>query len=150
MAAGHDHNARRVLLTKQRHRRRTLKPVARAWGHLLDVAVGYGYRPWLAGIWLLTLTFLGTLAFSADSPDPAKQGEGAPFQPLVYTLDLLIPIGGLGQRTARYWSDDSLQWLAYRLIAFSWMLTTAVVAGVTRALQKNWRRWPGGRGGSES
>ncbi|MFI6877679.1 oxidoreductase [Streptomyces sp. NPDC050400] len=135
--AGHDHDARRVLLAKQRHRRRTRKPAARAWGHLLDVAVGYGYRPWLAGIWLLALTLLGTLAFSAGSPDPAKQGEGAPFQPLVYTLDLLIPIGGLGQRTAWYWPDDSLQWLAYLLIAFGWVLTTAVVAGVTRALQKS-------------
>lgn len=134
---GHDDDARRVLLAKQRHRRRTLSPPARAWGHLLDVAVGYGYRPWLAGIWLLVLTVLGTLAFSADSPTPVKPGEGAPFQPLVYTLDLLIPIGGLGQRTAWYWTHDSLQWLAYALIAFGWVLTTAVITGVTRTLQKS-------------
>lgn len=58
-----------------------------------------------------------------------------PFQPLVYTLDLLIP-GGLGQRTAWYWSNGSLQCLAYLLIAFGWVLTTAVNAGVTRILQK--------------
>ncbi|WSP86337.1 hypothetical protein OG289_47785 [Streptomyces sp. NBC_01235] len=51
--------------------------------------------------------------------------------------DLLIPIGGPGQRTARYWSNDSLQWVAYLLIAFGWVLTSAVIAGVTRALQKN-------------
>ncbi|MFI9341144.1 oxidoreductase [Streptomyces sp. NPDC052773] len=135
--AGHDDDARRVLLAKQRHRRRTLRPAARVWGHLLDVTVGYGYRPWLAGIWLLTLTLLGTLAFGTGSPTAVKRGEGAPFQPLVYTLDLLVPIGGLGQRTAWYWTDDGLQWLAYLLIAFGWMLTTAVVAGVTRTLQKN-------------
>lgn len=136
-AIGHDEDARRVLLAKQRHRRRSLSLPARAWGHLLDVTVGYGYRPWLAGIWLLVLTLLGSLAFGADSPRPVKPGEGAPFQPLVYTLDLLIPIGGLGQRTAWYWTDDSLQWLAYLLIALGWVLTTAVIAGVTRALQKN-------------
>ncbi|MEU2760893.1 oxidoreductase [Streptomyces sp. NPDC007027] len=135
--AGHDDDARRVLLTKQRHRRRTLSPAARVWGHLLDVTVGYGYRPWLAGVWLLALTLLGTLTFRAHSPTPVKQGEGAPFQPLVYTLDLLIPIGGLGQRTAWYWSNGSLQWLAYLLIAFGWVLTTAVIAGVTRTLQKS-------------
>ncbi|MFB6504528.1 MULTISPECIES: oxidoreductase [unclassified Streptomyces] len=134
---GHDDDARRVLLIKQRHRRRTLSLPARAWGHLLDVTVGYGYRPWLAGVWLLILTLLGTLAFRTESPTPVKQGEGAPFQPLVYTLDLLIPIGGLGQRTGWYWSNDFLQWLAYVLIAFGWMLTTAVIAGVTRTLQKN-------------
>ncbi|MEU8825456.1 oxidoreductase [Streptomyces sp. NPDC048636] len=135
--AGHDGDARRVLLAKQRHRRRTLHPAARVWGHLLDATVGYGYRPWLAGVWLLALTLLGTLSFGTHTPNPVKQGEGAPFQPLVYTLDLLIPIGGLGQRTAWYWSNGSLQWLAYLLIAFGWVLTTAVIAGVTRTLQKN-------------
>lgn len=135
--AGHDDDARRVLLAKQRHRRRALSPAARAWGHLLDVTVGYGYRPWLAGVWLLALTLLGALSFGTHSPNPVKQGEGAPFQPFVYTLDLLIPIGGLGQRAAWYWSNDSLQWLAYLLIAFGWVLTTALIAGVTRVLQKN-------------
>ncbi|WP_405805139.1 oxidoreductase [Streptomyces sp. NBC_00210] len=135
--AGHDDDARRVLLAKQRHRRQTLPPAARVWGHLLDVTVGYGYRPWLAGVWLLALTLLGTLSFGTHSPNPVKPGEGAPFQPLVYTLDLLIPIGGLAQRTAWFWSNHSLQWLAYLLIAFGWVLTTAVIAGVTRTLQKN-------------
>lgn len=136
-SVGHDDEARRVLLAKQRHRRRALPAAARAWGHLLDVTVGYGYRPWLAGVWLLALTVLGTLSFGAGSPHPVKEGEGAPFQPLVYTLDLLIPIGGLGQRTTWYWTDGTLQWLAYLLIALGWVLTTAVIAGVTRSLQKN-------------
>jgi hypothetical protein len=135
--AGHDDEARRVLLAKQRHRRHTLPRAARVWGHLLDVTVGYGYRPWLAGVWILALTLLGTLSFSTHAPTPVQRGEGAPFRPLVYTLDLLIPVGGLGQRSAWYWSNDGLQWLAYLLIAFGWVLTTAVIAGVTRALQKN-------------
>ncbi|MFF8837392.1 oxidoreductase [Streptomyces sp. NPDC015130] len=135
--AGHDDDARRVLLAKQRHRRRTLSLASRAWGRLLDVTVGYGYRPWLAGIWLLALVLLGALSFRTDTPHPVKQGEGAPFQPLVYTLDLLIPIGGLGQRMNWYWTDSGLQWLAYLLIALGWVLTTAVIAGVTRTLQRN-------------
>ncbi|WP_405987937.1 oxidoreductase [Streptomyces sp. NBC_00986] len=134
---GHDDDARRVLLAKQRHRRRSLSLSARIWGHLLDVTVGYGYRSWLAGVWLLVLTLLGTVSFGTHSPNPVQRGEGAPFQPLVYTLDLLIPIGGLGQRTAWYWTESSLQWLAYLLIAFGWVLTTTVIAGVTRTLQKN-------------
>ncbi|MFC8512777.1 oxidoreductase [Streptomyces sp. NPDC057257] len=135
--AGHDDEARRVLLTKQRHRRSSLSLPARVWGHLLDATVGYGYRPWLAGVWLLVLTLLGTAVFGANSPTRAEKGEGAPFQPLVYTLDLLIPIGGLGQRTNWYWTDASLQTLSYVLIAFGWILTTAVIAGVTRTLQKS-------------
>ncbi|MER5522205.1 oxidoreductase [Streptomyces sp. NPDC002763] len=135
--AGHDDDARRVLLAKQRHRRQSLRPAARAWGHLLDVTVGYGYRPWLAGVWLLALAMLGTLAFGTHSPRPVQRGDGTPFQPLVYTLDLLIPIGGLGQRTAWYWPNGGLQWLAYLLIALGWVLTTALITGVTRTLQKN-------------
>ncbi|MFD3588711.1 oxidoreductase [Streptomyces sp. NPDC058683] len=135
--AGHDDDGRRVLLAKQRHRRRTLRPAARAWGHLLDATVGYGYRPWLAGVWLLALTLLGTLAFGTHSPRPVQRGDVTPFQPLVYTLDLLIPFGGLGQRTAWYWPDGGLQWLAYLMVALGWVLTTALVTGVTRTLQKN-------------
>ncbi|MFF1679948.1 oxidoreductase [Streptomyces sp. NPDC058256] len=134
---GHDDDARRVLLAKQRHRRRTLSPAGRAWGQVLDATVGYGYRPWLAGVWLLAMILLGTLVFEAHDPTPVKQGEGAPFQPLVYTLDLLIPIGGLGQRTNWYWTDSGPQWLAYALIATGWVLTTAVVAGVSRTLNKS-------------
>ncbi|NBE54099.1 oxidoreductase [Streptomyces boluensis] len=133
---GHDSDARRVLLAKQRHRRRALPPAGRVWGHLLDVTVGYGYRPWLAGMWLLTLALLGTWVFATHDPTPVKAGEGAPFQPFVYTLDLLIPIGGLGQRAGWYWTDSGAQWLAYALIATGWVLTTAVVAGVSRTLNK--------------
>ncbi|MGJ5748755.1 hypothetical protein [Streptomyces puniciscabiei] len=104
--AGHDDDARRVL-AKQRHRRSTPHPAARAWGHLLDVTVGNGYRPWLAGVWLLALTLLGTLSFGIRSPHPVQRGQGTRAEPLVYTLDLLIPIGGLGQPAAWYWSGDS-------------------------------------------
>lgn len=134
---GHDDEARRVLLAKQRHRRHTLGPAGRAWSHLLDLSVGFGYRPWLAGLWLTALGLLGTAVFSSHDPRPAQNDHGSPFNPLVYTLDLLIPIGGLGQRTAWYWPDTITQWVAYALIAAGWLLTTAVVAGVTRTLSKN-------------
>ncbi|MEU9703724.1 hypothetical protein [Streptomyces sp. NPDC047981] len=95
-----------------------------------------GRRVDLRAGWLLGLALLGTVAFGTDTPSPSKPGEGAPFQPLVYTLDLLIPLGGLGQRTAWYWTDGVLQLLAHLLIAAGWVLTTAAVAGVTRTVQK--------------
>ncbi|GAA1506827.1 oxidoreductase [Streptomyces albidochromogenes] len=135
---GHDDHARRVLLHKQRHRRRTAtSAVGRVWGGLLDVTVGYGYRPWLAGVWLAALTTLGTLVFRALTPTPVKPGEGPPFNAFVYSLDLLIPVGGLGQRGAWHWDGGDAQWLAYAFVAIGWVLTTAVLAGVTRALSKN-------------
>ncbi|MFD9125029.1 oxidoreductase [Kitasatospora sp. NPDC059571] len=132
---GHDDDARRVLLAKQRRRRRTLGPLGRAWGHLLDATVGYGYRPWQAALWLLVLTAVGTTAFAEGRPTAAQPGQGAPFNALVYTLDLLVPIGGFGQRTAWYFTGLH-QWLGYGLIASGWLLTTAVLAGVSRGLNR--------------
>ncbi|MFJ5310163.1 oxidoreductase [Streptomyces sp. NPDC088350] len=135
---GHEDDARKVLLAKQRHRRGTLRPAGRVWGQLLDGLVGYGYRPWLAGVWIVALAVLGTVVFGGRTPIRVQAGQGPPFNALVYTLDLLIPIGGLGQRTAWYWAEGSpAQWLSYGLIAAGWLLTTAVVAGVTRSLNKS-------------
>ncbi|MCN9240562.1 hypothetical protein NGF19_07095 [Streptomyces sp. RY43-2] len=134
--SGHDDAARRVLLEKQRHRRRTLHPARRAWGCLLDATVGYGYRPWLAGLWLAALSLLGTLAFSLSSPVRTKPGEGDPFNAFVYTVDLLFPIGDFGQRGAWHWTGAA-QWLSYLMIAIGWILTTTVVAGASRMLNRN-------------
>ncbi|MET9494853.1 pentapeptide repeat-containing protein [Streptomyces sp. NPDC006552] len=133
---GHEDEARRVLLVRERRRRATLRPLGRVWGWLLEATVGYGYRPWIAGIWLMVLTLLGSLVFHTHTPLPNKKGEGAPFNPVAYTLDLLIPVGGLGQRDGWHWADAGVQGLAYALIALGWVLTTTVLAGVTRALSR--------------
>ncbi|MFI5684039.1 oxidoreductase [Streptomyces sp. NPDC051636] len=135
-SVGHDGDARRVLLEKQRHRRRSLHPAGRAWGYLLDATVGYGYRPWLAGLWLAALSLLGTEVFSTHTPIQTKPGEGAPFNAFIYTVDLLFPIGDFGQRGAWHWTGVA-QWLSYLLIAVGWLLTTTVVAGVSRTLTRN-------------
>jgi hypothetical protein len=133
---GHDDDARRVLLEKQRRRRGSQRPVGKFWGYLLDGTVGYGYRPWIAGLWLVALTATSAVLFAAGQPTRNKVGEGPQFQPLIYALDLLIPVGGLGQRSTWYFTG-SLQWVAYALTAAGWILTTAVVAGVTRSLNKS-------------
>ncbi|MFI1722711.1 oxidoreductase [Streptomyces sp. NPDC020489] len=134
---GHDDDARRVLLAKQRHRRRTLNPPAQLWGYLLEATVGYGYRSWRAGVWLAALVLLGSTVFAAHTPKATDPGQVPPFNPFVYTLDLLIPIGGLGQRTSWYWEGGTAAWLSYALIAAGWILTTAVLAGITRTLNRN-------------
>ncbi|MFD6892050.1 hypothetical protein [Streptomyces sp. NPDC059957] len=74
--------------------------------------------------------------FSARSPVRTKAGEGAPFNPFVYTVDLLFPIGDFGRRSAWHWTGAT-QWLAYLLIAIGWLLTTTVVAGISRTLNRN-------------
>jgi hypothetical protein len=110
-AMGNDVDSRMVLLNRQRTRRRALSAPLKAWGYLQDWIVGYGYRPQRAAAWLITLLIIGTVAFATQPPDPLGQGQGPEFNPLLYTLDLLLPIVGFGQKGAfnpRGWEH----WLA--------------------------------------
>jgi hypothetical protein len=133
---GHDDDARKVLLAKQQQRRSTLSPAGRIWGHVLDWTVGYGYRPWRAGLWLLGLLTLGTALLSLHNPAPTGNSPHMTFNALIYTSDLLIPINLFGQRQA--WNPHGpYQWLAYSLIAAGWILATALIAGITRVLTRN-------------
>jgi uncharacterized protein YjbI with pentapeptide repeats len=129
---GHDEDARRVLLHKQRERRRTLSPPGRVWGLIQDLLVGYGYRPWLAGLWILVLLAAGT-AFFAVTPPAAARADPPAFSAPAYTLDLLLPVVNLGQEAA--WSPHGPgQTVAYGLIVAGWLLATAMIAGITRQL----------------
>jgi hypothetical protein len=134
---GHDDQARAVLLAKQRARRSTLRRGGRFWGYLLDWTVGYGYRAWLAAVWFALLLAVGTVTFTIARPTPlGPPGEVPQFNALVYTFDLLLPLGAFGMRDA--WQPvGGTRWLAYALIAAGWMLATALVAGVTRVLRPN-------------
>ncbi|MGW3205194.1 membrane-associated oxidoreductase [Streptomyces sp. NPDC001135] len=132
---GDDAAARTVQLAKLRRHRGTLPPYARLWGCLQDVAVGYGFRPMRAAGWLLLLLCTGTLAFALHHPPALKASEAPAFNPLFYTLDLLLPIIDFGQEGA-YAPRGWYQWLAYALIAAGWVLATTIAAGVTRSLNR--------------
>ena len=133
--AGHDDLATKTLLAKQRARRQTLGLGGRLWGQLLDWLVGYGYRPWLAAVWLGVLLTVGTIVFSADPPRQVGLDERRTFNAFTYTLDLLNPLGTLGQRTAWEPAGPTL-WFAYGLIAAGWILATALIAGAARVLKR--------------
>jgi hypothetical protein len=134
--SGRDEDARQVLLAKQRHRRTTLHAPGRVFGRLLDWTVGYGYRPWLAAIWLAALLAAGTAVFAAHPPHVILGGPAPPFNAFTYTLDLLIPIGAFGLRAA-FAPAGAAQWFADALIAAGWILATAVIAGITRAVRRD-------------
>ena len=134
-AMGHDGDARTALLAKQRRRRRTVPAPSRIWGYLQDWVVGYGYRPQRAALWLAMLLAIGTAAFATDHPAPLDGSQSPEFNPLLYTLDLLLPIAGFGQRNA--FNPHGLHhWLAAALIAAGWILATTIAAGVTRVLSR--------------
>ncbi|MFC6084346.1 hypothetical protein [Sphaerisporangium aureirubrum] len=131
---GHDQDARRVLLAKQRARRGTLRLPSRVAGYLLDLAVGYGYRPWLAGAWFALLLAAGTIIFAGHPPAQVGLDERRVFHAFPYTLDLLVPVSVFELRGA--WEPVGwTQWVANTLIACGWILATALIAGGTRVLR---------------
>ena len=133
---GADGDARRILLAKQRRRRRELRLPARVVGRVLEWTVGYGYRPWRAALWLLVALGIGTAVFTSWPPTPDPSHAGRHFDAVMYSLDLLVPIGTFGQRDA-FVPHGNTRWVAYGLIVAGWLLATALIAGVSRALRRD-------------
>src|SRR3954471_5810988 len=133
---GREDLSRKCQLAKQRARRRSLNPLSRTWGMLLDWTVGYGYRPWISGLWLALLVALGTGGFSLRHPLAGRAARARPhFHAFVYTLDLMLPLETFGQRSA--WDPSGwTAWLAWGLTAAGWFLATALIAGVARVLRR--------------
>ena len=133
--SGEDADAREVQLAKQRRRRETLPLAAKTWGVLQDWTVAYGYRPGRAAVWMAILWAIGTIYFSQSPPPPLKPDEAPPWNPYLYSLDLLLPVIDLNQGTA--WKPDGgAQWAAAVLILAGWVLATTVAAGASRLLRR--------------
>ncbi len=133
---GDDDAARLVQLAKQRRRRRTLPWYGRLWGYLQDVTVGYGFRPLRAGGWLLSLLAVGSIAYARHHPSPLKPAEAPDFDPVFYTLDLLLPVISFGQEGA-FSPTGRYQTLSYVLIVTGWILATTVITGLTRTVSRS-------------
>ncbi|WP_433476212.1 hypothetical protein ACQPZP_03690 [Spirillospora sp. CA-142024] len=135
--AGDEQAARTVAVAKQWRRRAALNPAGRLTNWLLYLTVGYGYRTWLAAVWLAVLLVLGTGIFSGAHPhDLTRADANAPgFSAVGYTLDVLLPIVDLGQQKAWRAHGAAMYW-SWAFIAAGWVLTTAVVAGVTGVLKR--------------
>ncbi|WP_133910105.1 oxidoreductase [Streptomyces sp. NBC_00582] len=132
---GEDEDAREVLLAKQRRRRETLPPAAKLVGYAQDWTVAYGYRPGRAAVWMAVLWAASTLAF-ANAPHPAVNPAGhPPWNPALFSLDLLLPVIDLGQ-VGQWRLTGGWQWLATALILLGWILATTVAAGATRLLRR--------------
>lgn len=139
--AGDNQAARRAAIEKQRQRRGklALRP-AKFWSFFLDWTVGYGYRSWLAAVWLGALVILGCMAFDRSYPEHFRAAtEGAAgttdFQPLLYSLDVVLPVVNLGQQDA-WIAEGPAQWWVLLTVA-GWILATVVLAVVTGLLKKD-------------
>lgn len=132
---GDDAGARTVLLARERECRRQLPWYGRAWSLLQEITVGYGYRPLRAGAWLAAFLAAGTLVFGLHHPPPLRGAPHPTFNPLIYTLDLLVPLVNFGMRDT-YDPQGPQQWLAYLFIAAGWIFATTIAAGIARVLRR--------------
>jgi hypothetical protein len=137
--AGHDDDARRVLIEKQRRRFAQRNLLWRLGGYVLDGLVGYGYRNWLALVWVAGLLVLGTVLFGYVYPGDltaTNKATAPPFQPFLYTLDLLLPVASLHQRDG-WVAHGAAQWWSVFFIIMGWILATAVVLSLTGFLKRD-------------
>jgi hypothetical protein len=73
--------------------------------------------------------------FGLHHPPPLDPGKTPVFNPVVYTLNLLVPIVDFGQAKA-FNPQGWYQWLSYAFIVAGWVLATTVIAGVTRTINR--------------
>jgi hypothetical protein len=132
---GHDEQARAILLAKQRQRRRGLRSAARLWGYAQDLALGYGCRPGRAFVWLIALVTALSTYFAAHPPR-ATSTSAPHFQSVIYALDILVPVLGLGLRNA-YEPTGSGRWVMWTGMLAGRILATTIVAAITRAISRS-------------
>jgi hypothetical protein len=135
VATGQPAEARHVMYASERILRRNKTLLRRAWSLLQDVTIGYGYQPWRALVWLAVLLIAGSITFGVERPSPLGSGNAPNFNPVVYTLDLLLPVVDLGQKHA-FNPVGAEQWFSYLLMAAGWVLITTVAAGAARVLSR--------------
>lgn len=121
-------------------------------GVLYRITVGYGYRLQLALYWLVGLWLAGLVVFTfltptrgpepvpvvgadgrtqacvvAPSADPVADQPGycGRFTPALYSLDLLVPVVDLGQKSSWHYRNEALQLFSDFLQVAGWILATA-------------------------
>ncbi|WP_018686735.1 hypothetical protein [Actinokineospora enzanensis] len=142
-AAGNEEHAATVMVEKQRRRYQALAdgaeyaaPGVRLWSWLQRWMVGYGYRPTRALAWLFAFLIAGTVWFSLiPKPHEVNTDDHLVWNPVLYTLDLLVPIVDFGHKN-KWTVDGPSQWISAALVALGWILATTVAAGITRMLRR--------------
>jgi adhesin HecA-like repeat protein len=145
---GHDRDARRVLLAKQRTRRRVVPGTWRrprflralsafAWrfpGWVVDALSGYGYVPWRAFCWLIAAVLTGA-ALLRDVAPHAPTGD-ADANALLLALDATVPTAPFGVRQQVTLTGGHYV-VAFCLQILGYALVLAVLPAVSRTLSRS-------------
>jgi len=71
---------------------------------------------------------MGSIVFAWRPPPPLDPATSQHFNSLVYTINLLLPVGQFVQPDQ--WNPGGAErWFAYALVGTGWLLATAVIAG---------------------
>ncbi|OLR91215.1 hypothetical protein BJP25_31275 [Actinokineospora bangkokensis] len=132
---GEEEMAQVVQVERQRRRYSELHWAGQVWGRLQEFTVGYGYRPWLAIVWLAGFWGVGLLWFAGHRMQRLNTDTEPVWNAPLLVTDLLLPIIDLGQDNMWKMTGPS-QWIAGTLIAVGWILATTVAAGATRVLKR--------------
>ncbi|WP_190815492.1 bactofilin family protein [Saccharopolyspora pogona] len=142
-ANGLEEHAVTTLIEKQRHRYAAISAAARPglrwpvqlWSLLQRITVGYGYRPLRALAWMLLFVTGGTGWFAFHPLIPINEQDHPVWNPLLYTLDQMLPVVTLGHDDM-WQARGASQWVTVVLIAVGWTLATTVAAGISRGLHR--------------
>lgn len=136
---GYEEWARRVQLEQERRQRQgdKLSRINKIWGYLQDVTIGYGYRPGRAAALFVLVLLAGVIWFSFSQPLPLESSLNPPrFNPIFYTLDVLVPFADFGQRDL--WSSSLRNEIAKIILAIcGWTLAITAIAGINRKLTRS-------------
>lgn len=154
-AAGQDREARAVLIAQRRDelRRGHLTPAVRAWIRLTSWTLGYGYRPWLALLWLVgvaatavTLAVVLGAAGGLARPAPTTARPAPTTAPCTAVqrvgvgLDLSVPLMKTGARQlcdmTVTMAGQSLTVIGWVLQLLGWAFATLFVAGFSGAVRR--------------
>ncbi|WP_344467884.1 hypothetical protein [Kitasatospora kazusensis] len=133
---GNDGEARTVLLAKQRALRRRLPWWQRVPGHLLDLLVGYGYRPLRAIGWAVGLLAAASVYFAQVRPDHVSTEDHSVFNPVLFAADHLIPVIRFGQPEVWQYHGAAAV-VTVVLTVLGWTLGIAIAAAATRTLTRS-------------
>jgi hypothetical protein len=76
------------------------------------------------------------VVFQLHQPVRLDEGQHPHFNAFLYTLDLLLPVGSLGQE-ALFAPKGVYLWIADLLVAMGFVLGLTVAAGATRVLSRD-------------
>jgi hypothetical protein len=151
-AAGHDGEARRVLMAQRRDqidRRAMTGRAERAWARLTGLTLGYGYQPWRALLALVAVTIIAVVlavtlgghgGVARVDPHPAAATPCSGVERVGVGLDLALPVIKTGTRdhcdTTASTTGQVLTAAGWGLQLLAWAFATLFVAGFTGIVRK--------------